>query len=810
MHITRKYQTRLWASVAAMAVMASPSIGRAQDTRTEEEFASGPEPEIVVTATLRDVNLSKVPLSVAAFSQETLDEQGVRRVDDIAAKTPGVTLTRGDGRNAAAATISIRGIASTAGSATTGIYIDDTPIQVRSIGFSAYNPFPAVFDLERVEVLRGPQGTLFGAGSEGGTLRFITPRPDLNDIRAYGRAELATTEGGGVSYELGAAVSVPLINDKLAFRASGYYRQDGGYLDRVDFDRATRTPTTLLDKNANSQDTLVFAGSLAFAPTETLTITPSVFYQKITNDESNTFWEALSDREEGEFRTGGAVPNTNRDRFVLPALKIELELGGVTFVSNTSYFDRKQSAVNDYTPFEAGIWAGNPFYPPGIAARALQFNDQQNFTQEVRLQSSDPEARLSWVLGLFYSRAEQTAAQFVENEYLDDPVLLGNPIFPGGPTLFNVIFGGVPLAEGRYTFVLDDMEAIDKQIAGFGQVDFKLTDKLTLTGGLRVAETRFSADAHFYGPVVGPEVNDAGEQKETPITPKVGVSYQADDDNMFYASAAKGFRVGGYNPAVGVPCGVTSGPTPIPGTSLGVLGLTNRPAFFDSDSVWSYEVGSKNRVLDRRLQVEASAFYIDWSNIQQTVGLARCGFSFVENLGSATSKGFDLALQASITDDLTLGGSIGYTKAEFEETVYGGPSRGPGVLPIVTAGDDIPLNPWTIYLNGQYDYDLAGRRGYTRFDFQHLSWQEALVPGTNPANGGTDPTIPGRPASTTLSLRTGVDLGTFDISLFANNVFNSHPQLTRARTPGPPGPNSLFVNTTLRPRTFGITVTGRY
>jgi iron complex outermembrane recepter protein len=128
----------------------------------------------------------------------------------------------------------------------------------------------------------------------------------------------------------------------------------------------------------------------------------------------------------------------------------------------------------------------------------------------------------------------------------------------------------------------------------------------------------------------------------------------------------------------------------------------------------------------------------------------------------------------------------------------------------VTEGDDIPLNPWTIYLNGQYSYDIVGRRGYTRFDFQHLSRQDALVPGTNPANGGTDPSIPGRPSSTTLSLRTGLDFGTFDVSLFVNNVFNAHPQLTRARTPGPAGPNSLFTNTTLRPRTIGVTLTGRY
>ena len=390
-------------------------------------------------------------------------------------------------------------------------------------------------------------------------------------------------------------------------------------------------------------------------------------------------------------------------------------------------------------------------------------------------------------------------------------MLLGRPAFPGGPRLYDLIFGGVPLVEGRYSFVLDKAVAIDKQIAGFGQLDFKVTDKLTLTGGLRVAQAKFNATARFYGPVVGPEVNDTGAQKETPITPKFGLSYQADQNNMVYASAAKGFRIGGYNPAVGLPCGRNPGGAPVPGTSLGTLGLSDRPTLFDSDSVWSYEIGSKNRLFDRRVQVEASAFYIDWKNIQQTVNLAQCGFSFVQNLGTATSKGFDLALQAAITDDLTLGGSVGYTKAEFSETFFGGPARGGSVLPIVTMDDDIPLNPWQLTANGQYAYDLGLKmRGYTRFDLQYQSRQRALVPATNPGNGGTDITIPHRPAVTTLSLRTGVRLDRVDVSLFVNNVMNDHPALFRARSPGPAGVNSLYTNSTLRPRTIGLTASVRY
>ncbi|MEJ2458455.1 MAG: TonB-dependent receptor plug domain-containing protein, partial [Novosphingobium sp.] len=291
--------------------------------------------DIVVTATRQSQVLSKVPLSVAAYDQKSLDQQGVRRVDDIAQLTPGITFQRGDQRNASAATIAIRGISSTAGSATTGIYIDDTPIQIRTIGFSAFTPFPAVFDLQRVEVLRGPQGTLFGAGSEGGTVRFITPSPDFNALKLYARAELASTEHGAASYEGGAAVSVPLVQDQLAVRVSGYYRRDGGYIDRVNY----RTGN-VLDKNANWSNVKVVNAALAWKPVDAVTVTPSVYYQNGYTNDTGTYWEDLSNADQGKFRNGNALSDWNRDKFVLPALKIEADLGAVELVSNTSYFYR--------------------------------------------------------------------------------------------------------------------------------------------------------------------------------------------------------------------------------------------------------------------------------------------------------------------------------------------------------------------------------------------------------------------------------------------------------------------------------------
>jgi outer membrane receptor protein involved in Fe transport len=196
--------------------------------------------EIVVTSTRREESLSKVPLSVVATNQETLDKQGVRAMDDLMRLTPGVTFGQtaqfyGTGQSA----IAIRGIQSTSGIPTTGVYIDDTPVQARSgVSPSLTNPYPEIFDLDRVEVLRGPQGTLFGTGSVGGAVRFITPEPSLDRASMYARSEMASTDNGGMSYEAGLAGGAPIVTDKLGFRASVWHRSDGGYIDRLD--RTTR------------------------------------------------------------------------------------------------------------------------------------------------------------------------------------------------------------------------------------------------------------------------------------------------------------------------------------------------------------------------------------------------------------------------------------------------------------------------------------------------------------------------------------------------------------------------------------------
>jgi len=245
------HRQRWLLSTAILFGLGGSDVALAQTTTEAPSHGQAIE-EVVVTATRRVENVQKVPLSISAFSDVKMDVLGVKNFAQLAKFTPGVTYDP-DTNN-----VYIRGIDSTAGSGTTGIYIDDTPIQVRNLGFSSNNTLPSVFDLQRVEVLRGPQGTLFGAGSEGGTVRYIMTQPSLTDYSGIARSELEFTQDGQPSYEEGAAFGGPVVDDVLGFRVSGWYRRDGGWIDQVNY----RTGLTTVP-DANSTDTYVLRGALA-------------------------------------------------------------------------------------------------------------------------------------------------------------------------------------------------------------------------------------------------------------------------------------------------------------------------------------------------------------------------------------------------------------------------------------------------------------------------------------------------------------------------------------------------------------------
>ena len=767
-------------------VLALLANQRAVADDTSSTSAVGLE-EIIVTAARREESLSKVPVSVTAFTQKSLDQNTVRTMDDIAKLTPGVFFSRASDASGSVANIAIRGISADAGSGATGVYIDDTPIQSRAsysgVGSSVW---PQIFDLERVEILRGPQGTLFGAGSEGGTVRLITPQPDPTKFDAYARAEYSFTKSGGPSTEGGVALNIPLIDGKLGFRFSASQRHDGGYVNRVDYLTGNE-----LQAGSNYADTGTLRAALAYKPTDSVTITPSFYWQDQYVNDSAVFWMNLSNPDQSSFNRSSNIRNTSHDRFILPSLKVEWAFPGAMFTSSTAYFDRNQPSIQDLAAFESYLWVGQP-PPAGMFAPSDDDIHQRSFTQEFRLQSTNPDARLTWLVGVFYQKARQHLHQRVQDTFLPG---LFDAYAGDGPT-FEEIFGGMYL--GKYTVVIDPFNTVDKQLAGFGQVDFKFTDKLKATLGLRYAKMDSWSDSFYAGPIVGPPQEASGSTTEKPLTPKFGLSFQATDETMLYASATKGYRAGGYNNPVPLNCG----------DDLTNLGLTERPPTFKSDTLWSYEVGGKSRAFNDRLSIDASAYIIKWKSIQSTYNLPTCGFSVTINAGDATSKGFELAIQSRPIPSLDLGLAIGYVHATYDKDAFlRPPLPGQDFMPVVAAGDRIPVNPWSVTLQGQWSFTTFEHTSYFRVSYSHTASQSNGLPVQDSRTGGYDPDIPGLAALTDLSLKLGTHIGPVDAALFVNNATNQHPLLNFGHAGlGVP----LFTAATVRPRTIGLTAVYRY
>jgi iron complex outermembrane recepter protein len=726
---------------------------------------------IIVTATRREESVLQVPLSIVATSRERLDNDRIQTINDLARSTPALSLR---GAWAGTQKIAIRGIASGVGAATTGIYIDDTPIQTRSLGSAdTYaNTYPEIFDIQRIEVLRGPQGTLFGAGSEGGTVRFITSATDLRTADVYGRASVATTEGGTMSWQAGASASTPLIEDRLALRLTAFQKHDGGWIDRRKFG----DPGAATTKNSNDRDVTSLRASAAFALTPDIVLTPSIFYQRLHRHDTDQYWETLSDPDDDRYVNGAAVKQLAKDRFLLPAMKAEITLGSVKLLSNTAWFVRRSPSITDYSFHTVeGLTRGLFAVPPGLPGYQVpvDFTARQNsFTQEVRLQSTNDATRLKWTAGLFYQRSRQ---QIVQHFY--DPQL----------PLFTAILGGTPqqifgvgLLPGDYSFASYDRSR-DRQLAAFGQVDWKATERLTLTLGARQSHNKVSSVNAQDGPYnFGPSARDGGSSDDS-FTPRAAASYRIAGQGLVYASATRGFRPGGGN--FSVSRAFCAG-------DLAALGMSDVPGGFGADRLWSYEVGAKAG--GRRVRAQASAFYTDWRDIQQAVPLVTCGASYTANLGRAISKGFDAQLELEPVDGLQLRGSVAYTDSYYTRSTFSG-----GQL-LAADGDRLPTPPWQLRLSSRYEFPIARTTGFVQLDYDYASGYQRLPEA--PAQGA-DAVIGHATATHLAGLRGGVQLGPWQATAFIDNLFDSTDPIFRTR-------DSIFASIVrrqgFRPRSFGL------
>ncbi len=344
---------------------------------------------------------------------------------------------------------------------------------------------------------------------------------------------------------------------------------------------------------------------------------------------------------------------------------------------------------------------------------------------------------------------------------------------------------------------------LDKQAAIFGEVSWKFASVFKLTAGLRYS------DLQYYGVVQEIEqglfgtlnVNTPSSGSSRPLTPRFVFNYQPDSDRLYYASASKGFRPGGINTTLPESCFVGTG-----------LTSATAAAPFSSDSLWQYEVGSKNTLLDHRLTVSGSIYYIKWKNIQQFVYLT-CGLGFDYNLGEVTGKGGDVEIAWRALDSLTLGLTAAYTDSAFNDNVVlqGSTDK------VVSSGDrHLQASPWNIDLNAEYVLTAADFKPYLRLDYQYATPQRSLVPYTDAANGvNADATLQGLPEIRILNVRAGVRFSGFDLSLFANNALNYHTQIFESRdfdgtVYGVPNLDTNYFGRGYAPRTVGVTGTYRF
>ena len=741
---------------AARAPAPTPSPGR-------ESTGSGPAAaesldEVVVSAMKRDEILSSVPMSITVLSPEDLDASGIEGITGIAAVTTGIeydfSSQYGPG---ILSNIAIRGISADKGDATTGIYIDDTPIQTPHTVFG--NAYPVTFDLAQVEVLRGPQGVLFGRGAEGGAIRFITNEPSTTTVTQLYRSEVSTTDHGGTNVEIGAAAGGPLVAGVVGARVSAWYRNDGGYVNRID-------PLTgaVVDADANRSVSRAFRLSVVFEPNDALRIMPSFSHQSINLHDTPAFYAEPPSTRAGIPDNGKLLRQPAVEGLNVGSLTVVDRLGTANLTAITSYVDRNATATVDTTNVAGIVYFGGfgnplgPAFPTSYAdaVPTLLTLHQIQLSQEVRLASMDSAARIKWLGGFFYSKLRQDSAQ--------DTYLIAAPEEPG---------------------ILNDQYNTIAEASAFGQTRWSLNSYWNLGAGVRVGwlDSHGSTHATGFANAGAAPSSQINEHERLPPTPRFDLSYQPDSRNLFYAAIAKGFRAGGSGGQV-VRCGSTS-----------------TPSDFAPDSVWSFEVGAKNQLFDRRLHLDASLFDIHWNGIQERVQDS-CGNSFTTNAGAARSTGFDLGADALMTDRFQMAAAVGYLDVRYTRTLR--TADGQIIVERGTVVGGVPSvpSPWSGTVSARYEWPLAGiTAAYLR--------AEEIVHSHNPGpfseletkSPSYDPRLTADPATYLLNLQLGLTRPGVNVRIFVNNVTNAQPMLqSYADAPG----SALVYAYTLRPRTVGL------
>lgn len=718
--------------------------------------------EVVVSATRRDEVLQRVPISASVVTDADLGSYRLSGIADLSAITPGVEYDYSAQFGSGFYTnVAIRGISSDKGASTTGIYVDDTAIEAPHTSFK--NPYPSTFDFARVEILRGPQGMLFGRSAEGGAIRFITKEPSTEASDQLYTAGVASTERGGMSVEGGAAAGGPLAPGVLGARVSAWYRHDGGFVDHVD-------PFTgkVLEFNSNRSERRAFRAALTWQPTDFLRVLPTLTLQSSRVADSPVFYDYLSDPSSGVLLNGKLLRQPTEERLLISALKVEAQLAAMRITSVSSYVDRKATALVDGTN-EAGPVIGgygNPLGPefPVSYADAIR-NDlatrQIMVSQELRAASLDPTATLTWLAGVYLSRIRTHDAHSLYTTQIPD----------------------VP---GDYT--RDDV--VNEEVSAYGQVMLALSPKWKTGLGLRAGNLKIDTvnRSGGYANPDGDQVKPGRSHGSLPLTPRFDVSYAENESRFYYGSIARGYRSGSETHTDPPPCAL------------------NSPPSFGPDTVWSFELGAKTQFLEDRLRLNASVFHIRWTNLQEHV-LFICGQAYTTNAGAAANDGFDLDAEASLSERWRLKLALGYGNIHYTKTVTS--PDGTAVADRGTAVGGLPAvpSPWNGTLTVSYDRPVGNDTlAFARAQLTAHSRNSGPFTELNPNSPVYDPRLNSDPATAQLNLHAGFGRNGWTLDFYVDNALDARPVLQRnGDYPGTP----LIYEYTFRPRTWGLTATLR-
>jgi len=688
------------AITAAIIASSQISLALAQDQNTEDNSGDSLVlEEVIVTATRRSQSMQDIPFNISAVSGTYISQAGILDATELMREIPGVTIADGGARAAETnANVMIRGINIDPSSTdrtylsapTVSVYIGDTPMYANFI----------LRDIERVEVLRGPQATLYGSGSLGGTVRYIMNRPDTESFAGSAYAELGQTDGsGGYNTNADVMLNIPL-SETMAFRINGGRVDNDGIIDYVNVyqtdangvpvaaggDILSGGPVYINKKDADTVKVNFARASLRWTPDEDLDVLLSFQWQEGKFGGRRQMTTALDGYGQPykKYTHGSVVLEPASNDAKLAALEIDYDMGFATLSSSTSYYDRGFESVSDNTGFYAAqeiSWAPGHswlyyygyggFRRPAISA--YRTANEKAFVQELRL-VSNTETSIDWVLGLYYMDQNGDANQVT--------TVLGFQPWRDASGWANGFYG-----PSNDSFVWTYDKAF-KDFAIFGEVTFNITDDIDITLGGRYFDNQNTVTSQTLLPIWIGSVFDFGEapkttskKSENDMLWKGNLAWRINDDQMLYATISEGYRRGGTNAA--------------PVWYPGCVRYCNDPSYtdFNSDTVINYEIGFKGSA--DNITYTMSAFYIDWSDPQLNTATPSGAFYAVVNGSKATSKGVDMEISWAITPDLILRGGYAYVDATLDRDLFvptGNPDN-PSQRLEASAGNRLPGTP---------------------------------------------------------------------------------------------------------------------